>query len=87
MVKGRFDWNSLQSYAREQGGTCRNALCRMNGSTPERRISFFPLRPDLMGLAVSPDDSAAIDLEAAAARRRAWRCRMRRSGSPFRPRC
>ncbi len=70
VVKGRFDWNSLQSYTREQGGTCRNMLCRMGGSTPERRISFFPIRPDLMGLAVSPDDSAVVDLESTAARRR-----------------
>lgn len=70
VVDGRFDWNSLQSYARDQGGTCRDALCRMRGSTPERKISFFPLRPNLMGLAVGPDDSAAIDLESTAARRR-----------------
>jgi hypothetical protein len=71
VAEGRFDWNSLQSYARDQGGTCRDALCRMSGSTPERKISFFPLRPNLMGLAVGPDDSAAIDLESTAARRRA----------------
>jgi hypothetical protein len=70
VVEGRFDWNNLQAYAREQGGTCRDALCRMSGSTPERKISFFPLRPNLMGLAVGPDESAAIDLEADAARRR-----------------
>jgi hypothetical protein len=71
MVAGRFDWSRLQAYTREQGGTCRDALCRMTGSTPERKISFFPLRPDLMGLAVGLDDSAAIDLESTAARRRA----------------
>ncbi len=71
VVQGRFDWDSLQAYAREQGGSCRDALCRMNGSTPDRKISFFPLRPDLMGLAVSPDDSAAIDLQSSATRRRA----------------
>lgn len=70
VAKGRFDWNSLQSYAREQGGACRDALCRMSGSTPERKISFFPLRPDLLGLAVGPDNSAAIDLEDIAPRRR-----------------
>jgi hypothetical protein len=70
IAKGRFDWTSLQSYTREQGGTCRNVLCRMNGSTPERKISFFPLRPGLMGLAVSPDDSAVVDLQSDAARRR-----------------
>jgi len=28
----------------------------MTGSAPERRISFFPLRANLMALAVSPDD-------------------------------
>ena len=70
VVKGNFDWSSLESYARDQGGTCRNALCNMNGSTPERKISFFPLRPDLMGLAVSPGDSAASDLETASVLRR-----------------
>jgi len=71
VVEGRFDWPSLESYAREQGGACRDALCRMSGSTPERKISFFPLRPNLMGLAVGPDDSAAIDLQSDATRRRA----------------
>jgi len=70
MVKGRFDWTSLESYAREEGGHCYNTLCRMAGSTPERKISFFPLRPDLMGLAVSPDDSAATALESTARQRR-----------------
>ena len=70
IVKGRFDWPSIESYAREQGGTCRDALCRMSGSTPSRKISFFPLRPNLMGLAVSPDDSAAIDLQSTATHRR-----------------
>jgi len=71
VARGRFDWNSLQSYTREEGGTCRDVVCRMSGSTPERKISFFPLRPDLMGLAVSPDDSAAIDLESRSPQRRA----------------
>jgi hypothetical protein len=70
VVKGRFDWNSLQSYVREQGGACSNELCNLNGSTPERRISFFPLRPDLMGLAVSPEDSAAAGLETVSTLRR-----------------
>jgi hypothetical protein len=70
VVKGRFDWSSLASYARDQGGACRDALCRMGGSTPERKISFFPMRPNLMGLAVAPDDSAAIDLQSTATRQR-----------------
>lgn len=59
LVKGRFDWTSLQSYARESGGDCEGALCRMTGSAPDRRISFFPMRDSLMALAVSTDDMAA----------------------------
>lgn len=61
-AKGRFDWNSLHTYVRGEGGQCYNSLCRMNGSTPERCISFLPVRTDLMGLAVSPDDTAALRL-------------------------
>jgi len=70
VVKGRFAWNSLDAYARDEGGSCRDALCRMSGSTPERKISFFPMRPNLMGLAVALDDSAAIDLQSRSPRRR-----------------
>jgi len=62
LLRGRFDWSRLESYAREQGGSCFNTLCRMAGSAPERRVSFFPLRPNLMALAVSPDDWAAARL-------------------------
>ncbi|MBS1857342.1 MAG: hypothetical protein JST11_18385 [Acidobacteria bacterium] len=60
LLKGRFDWKSLNNYARSQGGSCNNSFCRMQGSTPERRISFFPLQSSLMALAVSADESAAL---------------------------
>ena len=63
LLKGRFDWKSLRAYVESQNGKCTNAFCRMAGSTPERRISFFPLRSNLMALAVSPDESAALRLE------------------------
>jgi hypothetical protein len=66
LVKGRFDWPSLRAYVASQGGRCRDEICRMAGSAPERRISFFPLRRDLMALAVSPDDSAAVRLNTVA---------------------
>jgi hypothetical protein len=62
LLEGRFDWPRLRAYAAEQGGGCQRDLCRMQGSQPERRISFFPLRPGLMALAVSPDASAALRL-------------------------
>jgi hypothetical protein len=59
LVRGRFDWKRLETYAREQGGGCINGLCRMPGSQPERKISFFPLQSDLLAMAVSPNESAA----------------------------
>jgi hypothetical protein len=62
LLEGRFDWPRLRAYAVEQGGRCERDLCRMQGSLPERRISFFPLRSGLMALAVSPDASAAMRL-------------------------
>jgi hypothetical protein len=59
LVGGRFDWKRLEAYAGEQGGGCYNGLCRMQGSQPNRKISFFPLKSNLLALAVSPDDWAA----------------------------
>src|SRR6476660_1487786 len=63
VIKGRFDWAKLARYATTQGGTCSKGLCRMPGSTPERRISFFLLQSNLMALAVSTDSYAAARLE------------------------
>lgn len=69
LLKGRFDWKSLRAYVESQHGSCASEFCRMTGSTPERRISFFPLRSNLMALAVSPDESAALRLKSAASGR------------------
>jgi hypothetical protein len=62
LLKGRFDWNRLNTYVRSQGGECYNTTCRMSGSTPDRKISFFPLRPGIMALAVSKDEDAVTQL-------------------------
>ena len=62
IARGRFDWNKLRQYAVRQGGSCYENLCRMQGSRPERRISFLPLRDDTIALAVSADDLAASKL-------------------------
>jgi hypothetical protein len=63
LVRGRFDWKSLRSFVESESGRCYNSLCRMQGSTPQRRISFFPLQSNLMALAVSEDDSAALRMQ------------------------
>jgi len=62
-ARGRFDWKSLRAYTTSVGGDCRNSLCRTVGSAPERRISFFPVQSRLMALAVSPDQSAVLELQ------------------------
>ncbi len=62
IARGRFDWNKLRDYAVRQGGSCYQQLCRMQGSTPERHISFLPLRNDTIAVAVSTDDLAAARL-------------------------
>lgn len=59
VVSGRFDWKALSRYAEAHGGTCVNELCRMPASQPGRQISFYPLRSNLMALAVSTDGWAA----------------------------
>lgn len=62
IARGRFDWNRLRDYALRQGGSCYQQLCRMQGSTPERHISFLPLRDDTIAVAVGTDDLAAARL-------------------------
>jgi hypothetical protein len=62
LARGRFDWKKLRTYAESEQGKCYNSLCRMTGSTPDRRISFLPIQSGLMALAVSTDDRAAMRL-------------------------
>ena len=62
IARGRFNWDKLRGYAASQGGSCYQDLCRMQGSTPERHISFLPLREDAIALAVSTNDLAATRL-------------------------
>jgi hypothetical protein len=67
ILRGRFDWKKLRDYAAHQGGSCYQDLCRMQGSVPERHISFLPLRADALALAVSTNDLAATLLTKTAA--------------------
>ncbi len=62
LVRGRFDWSKLKDYVSAHAGICRNSFCRLEGSTSERRISFFPLGRGVIALAVGPDEWAAVEL-------------------------
>jgi len=61
-LRGRFHWKNLTDYVIRQGGSCHNNYCVTTGSQPNRRISFYPVKSDLMGVAVSPDDFAAYQI-------------------------
>jgi hypothetical protein len=55
-VQGQFDWKRLSNYAREQRGTCVEAICSMPASRPGRTISYYLLRNDVLAVAVTPDE-------------------------------
>lgn len=54
-LRGRFQWAKLAAYAQSQGGDCRDSVCSMRGSGPERNISFYQVTSNVLALAVSPD--------------------------------
>ncbi len=68
LLRGRFDWKSLETYAAQHGGACEGGVCRMSGSRPERKISFSRLRDEVMSMAVSPDADAVRQIHAHSAR-------------------
>lgn len=59
---GRFDWNKLRQYGAAHGGNCRREICSLPASSPGRWISYVPIQPDVLGVALSQDDSAADQL-------------------------
>lgn len=61
-LRGHFDWHRLSQYALHQGGICHNTYCQVPTSTQGRWLSFFPIRSNVMGLAISSDPSAAYEL-------------------------
>ena len=56
-VRGRFQWKQLAEYARTQGGECHYTTCSLPANEPGRKISFYPLRSDILALAVTSEHS------------------------------
>jgi hypothetical protein len=61
-LRGRFQWKQLNVYAESQGGECLYSVCSMPGSSFERNISFYPLKSDVLALAVSSDPRAVTSI-------------------------
>jgi hypothetical protein len=62
-ASGRFEPAKLAAYAAARGGRCVRGLCSLQGSGPDRQISW--LEPDgrLLLMAVSPDPLAAAIMD------------------------
>jgi hypothetical protein len=61
-LNGRFHWSNLRDYAGRHGGSCHNDFCVLPGSQPNRRISFYLLKRDVMAMAIGPDDFGAYQV-------------------------
>jgi hypothetical protein len=59
VIRGRFDWNKLKEYALQHGGVCQRDYCTAPTSKPGRWANFLPIQSDVIGLAVSPNGTAA----------------------------
>ena len=59
LVRGHFDWGRLARYATGHGGACEFSGCKLPTTRPGRWASFRSIQPDVIGVAVSADPSAA----------------------------
>jgi hypothetical protein len=64
-VRGRFHWKQLSAYAESQGGQCRDSVCSMTGSAPDRNISFYPLQSNVLAMAVASQPQAVTRIGSA----------------------
>jgi hypothetical protein len=55
-LRGRFLWKKLAAYAQSHGGKCEGTGCSMPATRSGYFISFLPLRPTVLAMAVSPDE-------------------------------
>lgn len=64
LLSGRYEWPALREYAKQNGGICQYALCRMDAGDYKRKISFYPVRPGMLALAAGPSEWSAAEIEA-----------------------
>jgi hypothetical protein len=55
-LRGNFAWKKLAAYAQSHGGRCEGVICSMPASRSGTFVSFLPLRPTILALAVSSDE-------------------------------
>jgi hypothetical protein len=56
VLRGRFASKKLAAYAQSHGGKCDGGVCSMPATRSGYFISFVPLRPTVLAMAVSTDE-------------------------------
>lgn len=59
LLRGRFRWEQIRSYAAANDATCVNGFCRLETSRPGRWVSLYMVFPDVMSIAFSNSGWAA----------------------------
>ena len=63
VARGKFDWKKINQYSTRAGGTCHNSVCDyQHPEPPGRDLSYFPIRPTVMGLYSGPSKGGVYDL-------------------------
>ena len=60
--RGRFHWDQLRGFALAHQGACQAEACRVPATTPGRWVNFLTIQPDVLAVAVSPNDAGADEL-------------------------
>lgn len=55
ILKGRMNWPAIRGYAQQHGAECRAGYCSIQGRTPDRILSFYPIYTDVLSLSIHRD--------------------------------
>ncbi|MEZ5356652.1 MAG: hypothetical protein R2762_28785 [Bryobacteraceae bacterium] len=59
ILKGRLSWADIRAYAERHGAQCRAGYCGLEGRSPDRFLSFYPISEDVLSIGIDEDIWAA----------------------------
>ncbi len=54
LAAGRFSWSAIENYAKAQGGSCGESVCRFT-FRENRQLTLRSIQPKLVGVSVGPE--------------------------------
>ncbi|MEZ5403752.1 MAG: hypothetical protein R2729_28990 [Bryobacteraceae bacterium] len=55
LLEGRISWGDIRQYSEQHGARCRSGYCSLEGRAPDRVLSFYPVSPDVLSIAIDAD--------------------------------